>query len=95
MPQRLTAARLVSALVPAAGAFLRALGRAAHQLLHEVAGAFFAVFAVIGAVSVWQAWQRSSPGWMLGVSIAFAVMMGYFSATSFWKAYRVGGVRKG
>jgi len=44
---------------------------------------------------VWQAWQRSSPGWVLGVSIAFTVMMGYFSATSFWKAYRVGGVRKG
>ena len=95
MAQPLTAARLVSALVPAARSFLRALGRAAHQLLHEVAGAFFAVFAVIGAVSVWQAWQRSSPGWVLGISIGFAAMMGYFSAVSFWKANRVRGMQKG
>lgn len=95
MAQRLTAERYISALLPAAAGFLRALGRAARQLLHEVTGAMFAVFAVIGAVSVWQAWRQSSPGWVMAVSIAFALMMGWFSVTAFWKAYRVGESRKG
>ncbi|MGH9791661.1 MAG: hypothetical protein ACRD5W_10665 [Candidatus Acidiferrales bacterium] len=89
MAQPLTTERLVSALLPAAGGFLRTLGRAARQLLHEVTGALFAVFAGIGAVSAWQAWRQSSPGWVIGISIGFAAMMGYFSTMAFWKAQRI------
>ena len=81
--------RVLSALLPAAGGVLRSLGRAARQLLLEVTGALFAVFAVVGAVSTWRAWQQSAAGWVIGVSIGFTLFMGYFCISSFWKARRI------
>lgn len=83
-----TLSRLATALLPAAGGLLRTLGRAVRQLGHEVAGALFAVFAVVGGASAWRAWQQESPGWVLAVSVGFAAMMGYFAASSFWRAYK-------
>jgi hypothetical protein len=83
------AGRVLSALLPAAGGFLRTLGRAARQLLLEVSGALFAVFAVVGAVSTWRAWQQSAGAWVLAISIGFTVFMGCFCASSFWRASRV------
>lgn len=81
--------QLVWAFLRALGQFFDALARAARQLVHEVTGAMFAVLVVIGALSTWRAWQQSSPGWVLAVSIGFTVFMGYFSASAFWKAQRM------
>lgn len=83
------AGRVLSALLPAAGGFLRALGRAARQLLLEVTGALFAVFAAVGAVSTWRAWQQAAEGWVIVLSIGFTAFMGYFCVSSFWKASRI------
>jgi hypothetical protein len=83
------AGRVLSALLPAAGGFLRTLGRAARQLLLEVSGALFALFAVLGAVSTWRAWQQSSGVWVIAVSVGFTLFMGFFCVTSFWKASRI------
>jgi hypothetical protein len=80
---------VLSALLPAAGGFLRTLGRAARQLLLEVSGALFAVFAVLGAASAWRAWRQSAEVWVICVSIGFTVFMGYFCGLSFWKASRI------
>jgi len=79
----------VSALLPAAGGLLRSLGRAARQLLLEVTGALFAVFAVVGAVSTWRAWQQSAEFWVTGISAGFTLFMGYFCVSSFWKARKI------
>jgi len=81
--------RVLSALLPAAGGFLRTLARAARQLLLEVSGALFAVFALLGAASTWRAWQQSAEVWVIGVSIGFTLFMGYFCGLSFWKASRI------
>ena len=88
--QRLLSDRILAALLPAAGGFLRTVGRAARQLLHEITGALFAVFVVIGGVSTWQAWRQASPGGVVGVSLGFTVMMACFSAASFWRGHKVG-----
>lgn len=88
MPGRI-AGRVLSALLPAAGGFLRTLGRAARQLLLEVSGALFAVFALVGAVSTWRAWQQSAGIWVIAVSVGFTLFMGYFCIASFWKASRI------
>jgi hypothetical protein len=83
------AGRVLSALLPAAGGFLRTLGRAARQLLLEVSGALFALFALVGAVSTWRAWQQSAEIWVIGVSVGFTLFMAYFCVSSFWKASRI------
>ncbi len=83
-----TLSRLATALLPAAGGFLRGLGRLVRQLGHEVAGALFAVLTVVGAASAWRVWQQESPGWVVAVSVGFAAMMGYFAASSFRRAYK-------
>lgn len=80
---------MLSALLPAAGGFLRTLGRAARQLLLEVSGALFAVFALFGAASTWRAWQQSAGGWVIAVSVGFTLFMAYFCVASFWKASRM------
>jgi len=86
---------VLAALLPAAGGFLRTLGRAARQLLLEASGALFGLFAVFGAVSSWRAWQQSAAGWVMAVSFGFALFMAYFCALSFWKASRLNKDRMG
>lgn len=81
--------QLISALLQALGRFFDALTRAARQLAHEVTGAMFAVFVVIGALSIWRGWQQSSPGWIIAVSVGFTIFMAYFSVAAFWKARRI------
>lgn len=78
--------RILGALLIALSGFLRTLWRIARQLLHEIAGALFLVFAVIGGVSVWREWQRGSATWLVGVVAAFTLLMAAFAFSSFRSA---------
>jgi len=81
--------RVIAALFAALMAFLRAVGRVVRQLFHEVAGAFFLLFAVVGGVSAWRYWQNGSELWVLGIALAFTLMMAAFAFASFRSARRV------
>ena len=79
----------MEALYAALAGFLRAAWRAVRQLFHEVTAAFFVLFAVIGAASVWREWQRGSSQWLLALAAGFTMMMAWFAVTSFRSARRV------
>jgi glycerol uptake facilitator-like aquaporin len=81
--------RLMGALLAALAVFLRSVWRAARQLFHEATGAFFILFALIGAVSAWREWQRGSAAWLIALSLGFTLMMGAFAVASFRSARRV------
>ena len=81
-------AQLLPALLAAVAGFLRVLGRAARQLFHEMTGAFFALFAVLGGVSAWREWQKGSARWILIVTLLFSLAMAFFAVTSFLRAHR-------
>ncbi len=81
--------RIIAALFAALAAFLRAVVRVVRQLFHEVAGAFFLLFAVIGGVNTWKHWQRGSELWVFGIALAFTLMMAAFAFASFRSARRV------
>lgn len=82
------AERVIAALLAALAAFLRSLGRVVRQLFHEVTGAFFLLFAVVGGVSTWRYWQRGSELWVLGIAAAFTLMMSAFALAAFRNARR-------
>ena len=81
--------RVIDALLAALAEFFRALRRAARQVFHEVTGAFFLLFAAVGGVSTWRYWQRGSELWVLGIAVAFTVMMAWFAFAAFRNARRV------
>ena len=81
--------RLIGALILVLSGFLRSLWRVARQLFHEASGAFFLLFAVVVATSVWREWRRGSAEWLIGLSVAFTVMMTAFAIASFRSARRV------
>jgi hypothetical protein len=81
--------RLIAALIAALAAFARSVARVVRQLFHEVAGAFFLLFAAIGGVSAWRYWQQGSELWVFGLAAAFTVMMAWFAFASFRSARRV------
>lgn len=78
--------RVLGALLIALSGFLRSLWRIARQLFHEIAGALFLLFAVIGSVSVWREWQRGSAIWLIAGVAAFTLMMAAFAFSSFRSA---------
>ncbi len=80
---------LGAALARAAGSFARTAARIARQLFHETTGALFFLFALVGAVAAWREWQKGSAQWLVGVTIAFAVMMAAFAVASFRSARRI------
>jgi hypothetical protein len=69
--------------------FFGTLWRALRQLFHEVTGAIFAVIALSAVTSVIRSWGTASPRWLLGLPVAYALLMTYFSITSFRWARRV------
>jgi glycerol uptake facilitator-like aquaporin len=81
--------RLLSALIQAAGGFLRTAWRLGRQVFHEVTGALFVVFAAAGAASAWRQWQKGEAQWLVALAIAFALMMAAFAVASFRSARRV------
>lgn len=81
--------RFIAALLAALATFFRSLWRVMRQLFHEVAGAFFVLFAALGGIYTWRHWQRGSELWVLGIALAFTLMMAAFALASFRSARRV------
>ncbi len=81
--------RFIAALLAALATFFRSLWRVMRQLFHEVAGAFFVLFAALGGIYTWRHWQRGSELWVLGIALAFTLMMAAFAFASFRSARRV------
>jgi len=80
--------QLQQALLRAGGSFLRALWRIARQLFHETTGAFYVVFAVVGAAGAWREWKKEGALWLVAVSIGFSLMMVAFAVAAFRSARR-------
>ena len=80
--------RLLVALLAALAAFFRSVWRVLRQLFHEVTGAFFLLFAVVGGASAWRHWQRGSALWIFGIDMAFTLMMAAFAVAAFRSARR-------
>jgi hypothetical protein len=74
--------------VAAVRRFLRPLRRVFAQLWHEVIGSFFALFALLGAVSFWRNWQQGAAAAALWIPLAFFLVMAGFAAASFARARR-------
>jgi len=69
--------------------FFGRLWRALRQLFHEMTGAMFALLALVTLSSAFRAWQHGVTRWIIAVPIAYALLMLYFSVTSFRNARRV------
>lgn len=81
--------RLARAFFRAMRDFLLAAWRIVRQLFHELTGAFFVLFAVLGGAAAWREWQRGSALWLVALAAGFAAMMAWFAVTSFLSARRV------
>jgi hypothetical protein len=76
----------------AAGASTRGFGRfwrAVRQVFHELVGAVFAVLALGWVNAALRASQRDVARWLIATAVAVALMMAYFSWTSFRNARRL------
>jgi hypothetical protein len=69
--------------------FFGRLWRALRQLFHEMTGTMFALLALITLSSALRAWQHGVAHWIIAIPIAYALLMLYFSVTSFRSARRV------
>jgi glycerol uptake facilitator-like aquaporin len=63
--------------------------RVLRQLFHEVVGALFAVIALAWANAALRAWSRDVARWMVGLAVGVALVMIFFSWTSFRRSRRV------
>jgi len=64
----------------------RRLWRTLKQLFHEAVGALFAVLALGWLNSAFRAWTRDVAHWLIGVSVAVALIFVAFSISSFRRA---------
>jgi hypothetical protein len=69
--------------------FFGRLWRAMRQLFHEMTGTMFALLALVTLSSAFRAWQHGVARWIVAVPIVYALLMIYFSVTSFRNARRV------
>jgi hypothetical protein len=63
--------------------------RVARQLFYEIAGALFALCALYGSVMAWKQWHSKPTAWLIGFAAVYAILMAFFSITSFLRARRV------
>jgi hypothetical protein len=82
-------AGLLPALSKSSGVTFRALWRVARQVFHEAAGTLFILFAAYGALAAWRQWRNRPVIWLVGIAIAYALMMTIFGLVSFRRARRV------
>jgi hypothetical protein len=82
-------AQLLSTLWQSVKVTLRVLWRVTRELFHETTGALFGLFAVFGAFVAWREWKHRPVLWILGVAIAYAIMMAVFAFGAFRRARRV------
>lgn len=81
---------MLEALIRAVTAFVQAMWRVARQLFHEVTGAFFVLFTVIGGAAAWREWKQGAADWKIAVAAGFAVMMAMFAVSAFRRSWRLG-----
>ncbi len=80
---------LLSALWRAIVVTLRIIWRVTRQLFHETTGALFGLFAAWAAFAAWKQWKHRPALWLMGLAIAYAIMMAAFAFASFRRARRV------
>lgn len=70
-------------------AMFRAFWKLARQLFHEATGTLFAFFALYSGVAAWK--QSHQPGgqWIAAFALGYALIMVWFSVSSFRSAGRV------
>jgi hypothetical protein len=68
---------------------MRVAWRLMRQLFHEATGAFFGIFAAWAAFAAWKQWKHRPALWLMGVALAYAIMMAAFAFTSFRRARRI------
>jgi hypothetical protein len=68
---------------------LRVWWRIARQLFLEVAGAVFALCAVFGSLMAWRQWHSKPTALLIGFAVVYALLMAFFSITSFRRARRI------
>ena len=62
------------------------LWRVLRQLFYETVGAVFAVLALGWLNSAFRAWTRDVAHWLIGVSVAVALLFVFFAVSSFRRA---------
>jgi len=62
------------------------LWRIARQLFYETTGAMFGILAFAWLNLAFQSWTRDVSHWLIGVSIAVALLFVFFAVTSFRRA---------
>jgi hypothetical protein len=82
-------ARLLPALWRSMIVTLRVFWRVTRQLFHEATGALFGLFAAWAAFAAWKQWKQRPILWLMGLAIAYAIMMAAFAFASFRRARRV------
>ena len=60
-------------------------GRVLGQLWLEVTGFVFLALAAVGGLAFWQEWTKHSDRRRLVLAAAFALLFGWFGASSFWQ----------
>jgi len=82
-------ARLLPAFWRSMVVTLRVFWRLTRQLFHEATGALFGIFAAWAAFAAWKQWKQRPILWLMGLAIAYAIMMAAFAFASFRRARRV------
>jgi glycerol uptake facilitator-like aquaporin len=62
------------------------LWRVAKQLFYEAVGAMFAIMAFAWLNSALRGWSRDVAHWLIGISIAVALLFLFFAVSSFRRA---------
>jgi len=66
----------------------RRLIRTVKQIFYEVAGAMFAILAFAWFNLAFRAWTRDVAHWLIGASIAVALIFSFFAFSSFRRAHQ-------
>jgi len=64
----------------------RRLWRVLRQLFYEMVGALFAVLALAWLNSAFRAWTRDVAHWLVGITVAVALLFVFFAVSSFRRA---------
>jgi len=79
----------VSALWRGGTTMFRAFWKLARQLFHEATGTLFALFALYAGAAAWKQGHQPGGQWIAAFALGYALMMIWFSFSSFRSARRV------
>ena len=74
---------------PANQGGFRRLWRTLKQLFYEIAGALFAVLALVWLTSAYRAWTRDVAHWLVAVALAATLLFLFFAVSSFRRARKL------